>query len=184
MAFGSPVVQNDFHGLVAEINIESAGPRTGPGGIAARHNREIETRAQVGALIERQNDKDRTYRISYGVLLAPIVKSIQEQQQEIEAERQQNADLSPAEMKVPTLLAVARHRGTEISNPSPSSGESASRGNSPSPVEKPGVSRECVGRGRRRGRRRRAWRADMAPRGDNISVRPNSSTAPSMGLAV
>ena len=98
---------------MAEINIESAGPRTGPGGIAARHNREIETRAQVGALIERQNDKDRTYRISYGELLAPIVKSIQEQQQEIEAERQQNADLSPAEMKVPTLLAVARHRGTD-----------------------------------------------------------------------
>ena len=75
-------------------------------------------------MIERQNDKDRTYRISYGELLAPIVKSIQEQQQEIEAERQQNADLSPAEMKVPTLLAVARHRGPEISNPSPSSGES------------------------------------------------------------
>ena len=47
-------------------------------------------------MIERQNDKDRTYRISYGELLAPIVKSIQEQQQEIEAERQQNADLSPA----------------------------------------------------------------------------------------
>jgi len=35
------------------------------------------------ALIERQNDKDRTYRISYGELFAPIVKSIQEQQQEI-----------------------------------------------------------------------------------------------------
>ena len=104
-AFGSPVVQNDFHGLVAEINIESAGPRTGPAGIAARHNREIGTRARVGALIERQNDKDRTYRISYGELLAPIVKSIQEQQQEIEAKRQQNADLSPAEMKVPTRLA-------------------------------------------------------------------------------
>ena len=81
---------------MAEINIESAGPRTGPAGIAARHNREIGTRARVGALIERQNDKDRTYRISYGELLAPIVKSIQEQQQEIEAERQQNADLSPA----------------------------------------------------------------------------------------
>jgi len=28
-------------------------------------------------------------------------------------------------MKAPTLLAVARHRGTEISNPFPSSGESA-----------------------------------------------------------
>jgi FtsZ-binding cell division protein ZapB len=48
------------------------------------------------ALIERQNDKDRTYRISYGELFAPIVKSIQEQQQEITAARQQNADLSRA----------------------------------------------------------------------------------------
>jgi hypothetical protein len=45
------------------------------------------------ALIERQNDKDRTYRVSYGELFAPIVKAIQQQQQEIEAERQQNTDL-------------------------------------------------------------------------------------------
>ena len=48
------------------------------------------------ALIERQNDKDRTYRVSYGELFAPIVKSIQEQQQEITAERQHNADLRQA----------------------------------------------------------------------------------------
>jgi hypothetical protein len=48
------------------------------------------------ALIERQNDKDRTYRISYGELFAPIVKSIQQQHQEIAAERQQNADLRHA----------------------------------------------------------------------------------------
>jgi hypothetical protein len=33
------------------------------------------------ALIERQNDKDRTYRVSYGELFAPMVKSIQEQEQ-------------------------------------------------------------------------------------------------------
>jgi trimeric autotransporter adhesin len=45
------------------------------------------------ALIERQHDKDRTYRVSYGELTAPIVKAIQQVQQEIEAERQQNADL-------------------------------------------------------------------------------------------
>ena len=32
---------------------------------------------------------------------------------------------SPTEMKAPTLLAVASHRGTEISNPFPSSEESA-----------------------------------------------------------
>src|SRR6516165_8079235 len=37
----------------------------------------------------------------------------------------QGAATHPPEMKVPTLLAVARHRGTEISNPSPSSAESA-----------------------------------------------------------
>jgi hypothetical protein len=43
------------------------------------------------ALVERQNDKDRTYRVSYDELLAPIVKAIQQQQQEIEAGRQQNA---------------------------------------------------------------------------------------------
>ena len=48
------------------------------------------------ALIERQNDKDRTYRVSYGELTAPMVKAIQQQQQEIEAVRQQNADLRHA----------------------------------------------------------------------------------------
>jgi hypothetical protein len=48
------------------------------------------------ALIERQNDKDRTYRVSYGELFAPIVKAIQQQQQEIEAERRQNAELRHA----------------------------------------------------------------------------------------
>jgi len=48
------------------------------------------------ALIERQNDEDRTYRISYGELLAPIVKSIQEQQREITSARQENADLRHA----------------------------------------------------------------------------------------
>jgi hypothetical protein len=48
------------------------------------------------ALIERQNDKDRTYRVSYGELTAPIIKAIQQQQQEIEADRQQNANLRHA----------------------------------------------------------------------------------------
>ena len=48
------------------------------------------------ALIERQNDQDRTYRVSYGELTAPIVKAIQELQQEIGAVRQQNVDLRQA----------------------------------------------------------------------------------------
>jgi trimeric autotransporter adhesin len=48
------------------------------------------------ALIERQNDKHRTYRVSYGELFAPMVKAIQQQQQEIEAVRQQNAELRRA----------------------------------------------------------------------------------------
>ena len=60
------------------------------------------------ALIERQNDKDRTYRVSYGELFAPIVKSIQEQQQEIEAERQQNADLRHALAAVEDQVAALK----------------------------------------------------------------------------
>lgn len=48
------------------------------------------------ALIERGNDKDRTYRVGYGELIAPMVKAIQEQQHEITTERQQNADLRRA----------------------------------------------------------------------------------------
>jgi hypothetical protein len=45
------------------------------------------------ALIERGTDKDRTYRVAYGELIAPMVKAIQEEQQEITAERRQNANL-------------------------------------------------------------------------------------------
>jgi small-conductance mechanosensitive channel len=48
------------------------------------------------ALIERQNDEDRTYRVSYGELFAPIVNSIQQQQREITQVRQQKADLRRA----------------------------------------------------------------------------------------
>jgi trimeric autotransporter adhesin len=40
------------------------------------------------ALIERQNDAARTYRVAYGELTAPMVKAIQEQQAEIAALRQ------------------------------------------------------------------------------------------------
>src|SRR6516165_2370794 len=63
------------------------------------------------ALIERQNDKDRTYRVSYGELFAPIIKAIQQQQQEIEAERQQNTDLRRAlEHQIAALKANAALR--------------------------------------------------------------------------
>jgi trimeric autotransporter adhesin len=45
------------------------------------------------ALVERQNDSDRTYRVAYGELTAPMVKAIQEQQAQIEQQRQEIADL-------------------------------------------------------------------------------------------
>ena len=48
------------------------------------------------ALVERQNDADRTYRVAYGELTAPMVKAIQEQQQEIEALRQLVKDQAAA----------------------------------------------------------------------------------------
>ncbi len=44
------------------------------------------------ALIERQNDTDRTYRVSYGELFAPMVKSIQDQQHAIAAQQQESAE--------------------------------------------------------------------------------------------
>jgi hypothetical protein len=60
------------------------------------------------ALIERQNDEDRTYRISYGELFAPMVKSIQQQQQEIAAERQQSTDLRHALEALEEKVAVLK----------------------------------------------------------------------------
>lgn len=62
------------------------------------------------ALIERGNDKDRTYRVAYGELIAPMVKAIQEQQHEITTQRQQNADLRRAlEDQASAFKAELRH---------------------------------------------------------------------------
>ena len=81
--------ETERYGFIAQ-DLEQALP-------APLHNTIRRSEPEHGlALIERQNDKDRTYRISYGELFAPIVKSIQQQQQEIAAERQQNADLRRA----------------------------------------------------------------------------------------
>src|ERR1700738_2470083 len=55
-----------------------------------------------------------------------------------------------------TIPTVSTSSGTDGSNPAPSSGESVSRGISPSLTQKPGFSRGCAGRGRRRGRQRQA----------------------------
>jgi hypothetical protein len=93
-----------------------------------------------------------------------------------------NAGQASLRVELPAMPGMLRNsglscRGTKSSNPSPSSGESVSRGISPSHVEKPGFSRGRAGWGRRRGRQRRAWRGDMAPTGGNISVGPYSSTA-------
>ena len=77
------------YGFIAQ-DLEEALP-------AALYDRIEKSEPEHGlALIERQNDKDRTYRVSYGELFAPIVKAIQQQQQEIEAVRQQNASLRHA----------------------------------------------------------------------------------------
>jgi len=46
------------------------------------------------ALIERENNKDRTYRVGYGELTAPIVKAIQEQDTTINRDRDEVARLS------------------------------------------------------------------------------------------
>jgi trimeric autotransporter adhesin len=64
------------------------------------------------ALIERQNDKDRTYRVSYGELTAPIVKAIQQQQQEIEAERQDIAALKAENDTLRRSIAALKERVT------------------------------------------------------------------------
>jgi hypothetical protein len=44
------------------------------------------------ALIERQNDAARTYRVAYGELIAPIVRAIQEQQAQLQEQRRQLRD--------------------------------------------------------------------------------------------
>ena len=78
--------ETERYGFIAQ-DLEEALP-------AALYDRIEKSEPEHGlALIERQNDEDRTYRVSYGELFAPIVKSIQELQQEIMEARQQNADL-------------------------------------------------------------------------------------------
>ena len=71
---------------------------------------------------------------------------------------------------------LAASRGTDGSNPVPSSGESASRGIFALPRREAGFSRGCVGpAGAARSAETGIARC-MAPTGGNISVGPNSST--------
>ena len=66
------------------------------------------------ALIERQNDEERTYSVSYGELFAPIVKSIQQQQQEISEERRQNTDLRQALNALECQFAALRAENVNL----------------------------------------------------------------------
>ena len=85
---------------------------------------------------------------------------------------------SPRSLSV--RLQTFRYRGTDGSNPVPSSRESTSHGILPSHGEKPAFSRGCVGpAGAARSAETGIARC-MAPTGGNISVGPNSSTAASM----
>jgi hypothetical protein len=104
--------ETERYGFIAQ-DLEQALP-------AALHDTVEKSEPEHGlALIERQNDEDRTYRVSYGELTAPIVKAIQQQQQKIEAERLQNAELRHAlaavEGEVAALQAQndALHRSIE-----------------------------------------------------------------------
>jgi hypothetical protein len=55
------------------------------------------------ALLERDTDEDRTYRVSYGELTAPMIKAIQEQQAIIE---QQRAQLEALEARINASCGV------------------------------------------------------------------------------
>ena len=68
-------------------------------------------------------------------------------------------------------------RGTEISNPFPSSRQSVSRQISPSCIEKPAVAAVCAGPPRRHRWERRAGLVNITPTARNVSVGPFSSTA-------
>jgi hypothetical protein len=75
------------------------------------------------------------------------------------------------------LKSIALSRGTESSNPSPSSGESVSHTDQAAAGREPRLSRGCAPLGWRRGRQRRAGRSNIAPKNSNFSVGPYSSTA-------
>jgi hypothetical protein len=76
-----------------------------------------------------------------------------------------------------SVLHKSFWRGTEGSNPSPSSRESVSRRSLPSWVKNPGFPRGCARLRSLCGRQRAAGPANIAPTRSNISVGPYSSTA-------
>jgi len=81
-----------------------------------------------------------------------------------------------------TIERLVVSRGTDGSNPVPSSGESVSLPERLSRVENPGFPRGCARLAWRPGRQRHAGCHKIAPTGGNISVAPYSSTAvPLMG---
>jgi hypothetical protein len=93
--------ETERYGFIAQ-DLEQALP-------VSLHDKIERSEAEHGlALIERQNDEAHTYRISYGELFAPIVKAVQQQQQEIAAERQKNADLRRALAAVEDQIAALK----------------------------------------------------------------------------
>jgi hypothetical protein len=78
--------ETEPYGFIAQ-DLEQALP-------AALHDTVEQSTPEHGlALVERQNDDARTYRVAYGELTAPMVKAIQEQQTEIAEQRQEIAAL-------------------------------------------------------------------------------------------
>src|SRR6516225_8496159 len=75
------------------------------------------------------------------------------------------------------LSGGALWRGTDGSNPSPSSSQSVSSGISPSCVEKPAVAAACAGMARRHDRQRPIGLVTITPIAGNGSVGRYSSTA-------
>ncbi len=75
------------HGIIAQ-ELEQALPQPLQNTVeTAQHEHGL-------ALIERQNDKDRTYRVAYGELIAPLVKAVQTQQTQIAANHDAIAHLA------------------------------------------------------------------------------------------
>jgi hypothetical protein len=95
--------ETEPYGFIAQ-DLEQALP-------AALHDTVEQSDPEHGlALVERQNDADRTYRVAYGELTAPMVKAMQEQQQEIAALKSENAELRQALNDQGAAIAALREQ--------------------------------------------------------------------------
>src|SRR5208283_4246351 len=156
------------------LRLHRPGCRAGPAQIAS----ENEHREHGLALILRGHDKDRTYNMGYSELLAPLVKAVQQQQQETAAEADDNASLKQLiaaqqkeiELTKLQIRILAQPHPAQIDLPTSLPARPAPEGDKQAAPAKPGPAPKGTSRPRRKTRCTRDSRFSLRQPGHDFAL--------------